>query len=148
MVGRHERIQVLRLSDVALVHDPIDPDWVIEGSPVARSTGWARSRDGSASSWVWDCTAGRFHWYFPEDETVHVVEGAVTVSADGVDPVTLGVGDAALFRGGTWAVWEVADHVTKHAVVRADLPWLLAVVAAAWRRLARPPRRRRAPSLG
>ncbi len=148
MGGRQERIQVLRLPDVVLADDPIDPAWVIEGTPVARSAGWARSRDGSASSWVWDCTAGRFHWYFGEDETVHIVEGAVTVSGAGLEPVTLEVGDAALFRGGTWAVWEVEVHVRKHAVVRANLPWLLAVVAAVWRRLVAPARRRRTPSLG
>lgn len=126
-------IRVLHVHEVDLRDDPIEPSWIIEGSPVARASGWATSYDGTASSFVWDCTAGRFHWYFAEDESVHIVEGAVTVSGEGVPPVILETGDAALFQAGTWAEWHVADYVRKHAILRAHLPWPIAFLTRVWR---------------
>ncbi len=60
----------VRLDDVTLKPDPIDPSWIIEDHPVARSGQWSQSRDTTTSSFVWDCTAGRFNWYLEYDETI------------------------------------------------------------------------------
>jgi uncharacterized cupin superfamily protein len=56
------------------------------------------------------------------DETVHIVEGSVTVQVDGEVPVTLGVGDAAYWRAGQWSTWTIDDYVRKHAVLRVPVP--------------------------
>lgn len=120
---------------IELDDDPIEPSWVLSGQPKARSAMWTQSLDATTSSHVWDCTAGRFRWYFPVDETVHVIDGSVTVSVDGQQPVTLGIGDAALFRAGTWAVWEVPDYVRKHAVLRTHVPKPLAIGVRAYHKL-------------
>jgi uncharacterized cupin superfamily protein len=108
--------------DVELADDPIDQGWILEGEPRARAKTWAESADGTTCSWLWDCTAGSFRWWFGMDETVHIVEGSVTVQVDGEQPMTLGVGDAAYFPAGRWSTWTVEDYVRKHAVLRVPVP--------------------------
>jgi len=111
-----------RLDDVELADDPINPNWIIAGDPRARCGQWSTSTDRTTTTHVWDCTAGRFNWFFAVDEIVHIVDGAVTVSADDFPARTLRAGDAALFRAGTWAVWQVPEYVRKHAILRRNLP--------------------------
>ncbi|ORI20738.1 hypothetical protein BJD99_06780 [Rhodococcus sp. 1163] len=115
-------IEAVRLSEVQLNASPINPDWILHGEPVARSAEWTRTLDGTTTFNVWDCTAGRFNWYFHVDEIVHIMDGSVTVSAEGSPPRTLVAGDAALFRAGTWSEWHVSDYVRKHAILRSSLP--------------------------
>lgn len=119
------RIEIRPGSDTQLVPDTINPGWVIEGDPQIRCSWWSSDTDGLANNYVWDCTAGRFRWYFGSDETVHIIEGEVEVSADGVPPAWLRAGDSAIFRADTWATWYVPAYVRKHAVLRTNLPWPL-----------------------
>jgi uncharacterized protein len=108
--------------EVALEDHPINPDWVLEGDPCARISEWAESADGTTSHWTWDCTAGRFRWYYEVDETIVVIQGSVTLQVDDEAPVRLGVGDAAYFPAGHWVTWTVDSYVRKHAVVRVPVP--------------------------
>lgn len=119
----------VRLDDVMLKPDPIDPSWILEGDPVARSGLWSLSPDKTTSSWVWDCTAGRFNWYFDADETIYVIEGEVIITAEGQEPRSLRAGHAALFYAGTRSEWYVPRYVRKHAILRPHLarPVALAV---------------------
>ncbi len=71
---------------------------------------------------VWDCTAGKFRWFFGGDEIVHIIEGEVIVSGDGAPRAYPQARDAALFRAGTWATWHVPHYVRKHAICRDSLP--------------------------
>lgn len=121
-------IEVCAGPDIKLHEGVMDPHNVIEGTPVCRSTRWSGSRDRMASNYVWDCTAGRFRWYFDRDETVFVIEGEVEVSGEEMDPTWLRAGDAALFRAGTWSTWYVPQYVRKHAVIRRGLPGPLRLV--------------------
>jgi uncharacterized cupin superfamily protein len=101
---------------------PINPRWVVEGRPMARVAELSRSRDGSAFSVVWDCTAGKFNWHYSEDETVHIFEGSVVVS-DGHSPARrLGPGDVAFFPANSHALWHVEDYVRKVAFLRVEVP--------------------------
>lgn len=111
----------VRLDEVLLKPDPIDPAWILEGNPIARSGRWSLSRDTTTSSWVWDCTAGRFNWYFDADETIYVIEGEVIITADGQEPRSLRAGDAALFYAGTHSQWHVPKYVRKHAILRPHI---------------------------
>lgn len=122
---------------VAWEDAPIEPSWIIEGSPVARCGWWSASTDGTTQNFVWDCTAGRFSWHFSADETVHIIEGEVEITADGFETVWLRAGDAALFRSGTSAIWHVPQYVRKHAVIRGVLPAPLRAQLAFGRRLKR-----------
>jgi uncharacterized cupin superfamily protein len=76
---------------------PINPAWIIEGAPAARNCRVAGSSDHSAWTMLWDCTAGKFFWIYKVDETVHVLQGSVTVTVDGTVK-TLRTGDIAFFR--------------------------------------------------
>lgn len=118
-------IEIRSGANLDLAPGTINPDWVLEGDPQIRSTWWSSDTDGLAGNFVWDCTAGRFRWYFGSDETVHIIEGEVEVSTDGVPPTWLRAGDSAIFRAGTWATWYVPTYVRKHAVLRTNLPWPL-----------------------
>jgi hypothetical protein len=114
-------LQVSR-GEVELQDHPINPDWVLEGEPRARISEWAESADGTTSHWTWDCTAGRFRWYYDVDETIVVIQGSVALRVDDESPVLLGVGDAAYFPAGHWVTWTVDSYVRKHAVVRVPVP--------------------------
>lgn len=101
---------------------PINPEWVLEGNPEARSCAQSASRDGAAHTAIWDCTAGTFRWYFGWDETVYILDGEVHVTdADG-GTRTLRAGDVAYFRGGTWATWKIDTYLRKVAFMRRTLP--------------------------
>lgn len=119
---RQDSIVSSAIDSVALQPAPITPGWIVEGTPVARATELSRSTDGTTVSLVWDCTAGTFDWYFGVDETVHILEGEVEVSAEGVPPRVLKAGDVALFRSGTTSRWRVKTYVRKLAFCRHAMP--------------------------
>ncbi len=114
---------------------PITADWVLEGSPQARAHEIFRSADGMATLSGWDCTAGRFRWYFGVDETVQIVEGSVTVTYEDGSVVTLKAGDIAYFTSGSWATWQVDSYVRKFAFCRHTVPGLMAFSVKATRKL-------------
>jgi uncharacterized cupin superfamily protein len=114
---------------------PITAEHVIEGDPVARSVQLTTSDDGLVSTYVWDCTAGRFHWHFGVDEVVHILDGEVHVTGDDGATAILRTGDVGHFPLGSHSVWHVPEYVRKLAVHRAPRPAPLALRAA--RRLRR-----------
>lgn len=81
-----------------LTPSPIRPDWVLEGSPIARNKLVSVSADGTASSFIWDCTAGRFNWFYDADETIYVIEGDVIVKELGGVTRRLRAGTRCYFR--------------------------------------------------
>ncbi|WP_237154675.1 cupin domain-containing protein [Oryzibacter oryziterrae] len=101
---------------------PIDPDWILSGTPKARAALHSRSVDDAASTTMWDCTAGRFRWHFGWEETVFILEGQVHVTAEDGTKRTLVAGDVAYFAAGTWAVWEIDTYVRKLAFCRRVFP--------------------------
>jgi uncharacterized cupin superfamily protein len=116
---------------------PINADWVIDGAPVARSVQLTASEDESVSTYLWDCTAGRFHWHFGVDEIVHILEGEVHVTCDDGRTIVLQTGDVGHFPLHSHAIWHVPEYVRKLAVHRAPQPRPLAVRAVSrLRRLA------------
>jgi uncharacterized cupin superfamily protein len=106
----------------ALRSAPINPDWIREGAPVARSRVLSRSEDGLGCTIVWDCTAGKFDWLYDIDETVLVLEGSVTISDGASPPKRLWPGDVAFFPAGSKAHWHVDEYVRKLAFCQRPLP--------------------------
>ncbi|HEV2702991.1 MAG TPA: cupin domain-containing protein [Steroidobacteraceae bacterium] len=101
---------------------PIHPSWILEGRPRARiavlSDG---SSDESAFMAMWDCTAGRFNWFYAIDETVYILEGAVTVTLPSGTPQHLVTGSSFFFARGTQAQWQVDSYVRKVAFCHEPL---------------------------
>jgi len=113
---------------------PIEPSWILDGAPQARCAELSRSRDGTAATFVWECSAGAFDWTFAADETVHILEGEVEVD-DGLGARVLRAGDVALFHAGATCRWRVPSYVKKLAFLRDPAPRPVLLAMRVWRRL-------------
>jgi uncharacterized cupin superfamily protein len=116
---------------------PISRDWILEGNPVARNKMLAISHDKSATTWIWDCTAGRFDWFYDIDETVYVIEGSVTVRDHHGATRTLATGDVAFFPAGSSAEWTVSKYVRKVAFLRQPPSPYVMLLQRVWNKLNR-----------
>jgi uncharacterized protein len=116
---------------------PISPDWILAGTPQARSKILAKSHDRTSWVMVWECTAGRFNWQYSEDETVVVISGEVFITTEKGEERRLGQGDMGFFPAGSSCTWRVDDRIKKVAVLRKDLPPLLGIGVRAWNKLLR-----------
>lgn len=117
-----ESVIKLAVGQLALNPSPIYPEWVIEGNPIARNKVLSSSADGTASTLIWDCTAGRFNWFYDVDETIYVIEGGVVIKDAGGAARRLSAGDTIFFPAGARAEWHVEDYIRKIAFCRAPLP--------------------------
>lgn len=95
----------------------IDPSWILEGTPEARSVTLVTSSDGALTTGLWECTAGRFKWVYGLDEIVHILEGEARVD-DGTRTHVLLPGRVVCFPRGLTAIWEVPKFVRKMFVLR------------------------------
>jgi hypothetical protein len=123
--------------NASLSPSPICPDWILEGNPLARNKMVSRSADGNASTFLWDCSAGRFNWFYDIDETVYIIEGSVIIkdAAHGVRQVN--AGDTIYFPAGSTAEWTVPRYVRKVAFLRGPLPRPLQIARRTYRSLKR-----------
>jgi uncharacterized cupin superfamily protein len=123
---------------------PIRSDWIVEGSPVARNQVLAVSDDRLAVTLLWDCTAGRFHWRYDEDETIQILEGGVTLTLPCGRVRSVGPGEVVFFPKGSSALWDVQTYVRKLAFFRQPTPQPVALTMRLLRKVAcllrRPPR--------
>ena len=117
-----ESVIKLAVGQFALNPSPIHPEWVIEGNPIARNKVLSSSADGTASTLIWDCSAGRFNWFYDVDETIYVIEGGVVIRDAGGAARRLSAGDTIFFPAGVRAEWHVEDYIRKIAFCRVPLP--------------------------
>jgi uncharacterized cupin superfamily protein len=110
------------IGGVTLEPAPINPQWILEGHPVARNKVLSTSADGTANTWMWDCTAGKFNWTYDIDETVYLLEGSVTIKDHRGGTHRVSAGDTVFFPAGTSAEWTVESYVRKVAFLRIPLP--------------------------
>jgi uncharacterized protein len=120
-----------------LVLNPIRPTWILEGSPVARLQLLSSSDDGMASTYFWDCTAGRFNWFYGFDETFHILEGEVILKDSSGTSRRVTAGDTVFFPNGSSAEWTVERYVRKLAFCRTPLPGYLKAARDTARRVKR-----------
>jgi len=66
-------------------------------------------------SWpIWTCEVSEFPWTYDAEETCYILEGQVTVTPDGGEPVTVGAGDMVTFPRGMSCTWKVVRPIRKH----------------------------------
>jgi uncharacterized cupin superfamily protein len=109
---------------VNLTPRPIEPSWIIEGNPRAQYCVLSKSADGLASTMVWQCSEGKFNWYYDFDETILILEGSIVLESDTMPPTRYGAGDVVFFRDGAHARWHVEGRVKKLAFCRKTQPVL------------------------
>ncbi len=122
---------------VNLAPRPIEPEWIIEGHPRAQCSVLSTSADGLASTLVWECSEGKFNWYYDFDETILILEGSVVLESDSLPPTRYGPGDVIFFRDGAHARWHVESHVRKLAFCRKTQPVLLGLALRVFSKLKR-----------
>jgi uncharacterized protein len=122
---------------VDLAPAPIEPSWIIEGTPTATSCTIARSSDGLGSTIVWQCTEGKFNWYYDFDETILILEGAIVLESEGMPAKRYGPGDVVFFRDGAHAKWHVEGHVKKLAFCLKTQPYVLGLAVRVINKLKR-----------
>jgi uncharacterized protein len=101
---------------------PIRANWILEGDPVARFRVDSHSTDRTARTIIWDCTAGRFNWFYDIDETIYVLEGSVRIKDEKGNSRLVSAGETILFRAGSHAEWTVDKYVRKIAFFRNPVP--------------------------
>jgi len=116
---------------------PIDPEWILEGKPVARIKLMSGSSDGTTDTVIWDCTAGQFEWRYWCDESACVLEGSVVVKDEQGVAHTLTAGDTMFFPAGSRAHWTVDEYVRKYAILRHPLSPMATFVSRAQKKLLR-----------
>ncbi|WP_417687539.1 cupin domain-containing protein [Roseibium sp.] len=101
---------------------PIRQEWIIEGTPQAKSHNLVSGNRGWSSIDHWSCTKGKFRWYFEWDETVLILDGEVVIT-DNDGQVYVGrPGTTMHFPAGTSAIWDVPHYVRKIAFSCRVLP--------------------------
>jgi len=123
--------------NVDLKPSPIEPSWILEGNPEARSHVLSTSADSTAMTLIWSCTEGKFNWYYDVDETIMILEGSIVLESEGMPPKRYGVGDVIFFRNGAHAKWHVEGHVKKVAFFRQTNPLGLGLAVRAVNKLKR-----------
>ena len=122
---------------VELAPSSFPTEWVLEGSPQARATAIARSRDGAMTVIAWSCTKGRFRWQYYVDEMLHILSGEVIITDESGGERRLGPGDTAFFPAGSSSIWQVTQDLRKVAVCHVAVPKLVCLGLRIWNKLCR-----------
>jgi uncharacterized protein len=139
-----EGIRLSQENPHGLQPDPIPREWILEGSPTARRKFLVGSSDNLASTHMWDCTAGRFNWYYESDEVIYVLEGSVVVEDAAGVRRRLGPGDTFLFPAGTQFHWTVSQYIRKLAFLHCPLTRKMRTAKAVYNFFTSPFKRKRA----
>jgi hypothetical protein len=97
----------------------------------------SKSADGLASTMVWECTEGKFNWYYDFDETILILEGSIVLENDAMKPTRYSAGDVVFFRDGAHARWHVEGRVRKLAFCRTTQPMVLGFALRVFNKLKR-----------
>jgi uncharacterized protein len=109
-------------TSLKLKPSPIEPSWIVEGNPNAQASLVSKSADGLAWTVVWQCSEGKFNWYYDVDETLLILEGSIVLESDTMPPTRYGPGDTIFFRDGAHARWHVEGSTRKLAFCRKTPP--------------------------
>ncbi len=63
---------------------------------------------------IWEKHSAEFAWTYDRQETCYFLEGQVTVTPEGGEPVAMGKGDLVIFPAGLCCRWHITEMVRKH----------------------------------
>ena len=63
---------------------------------------------------TWGREVSSFPWEYDNEEQCYLLEGDVTVTQEGGEPVRIGQGDLVTFPAGMSCTWKVSRPVRKH----------------------------------
>lgn len=63
---------------------------------------------------IWEKEASSFPWTYDAEEVCFLLQGEVTVTPQGGEPVRFGKGDLVTFPAGMSCRWEIHRPVRKH----------------------------------
>lgn len=67
------------------------------------------------SRWpTWSKEVSTFPWSFGSQEIAYILEGEVTVTPNGGEPVSFAAGDLVTFPSGMSCTWQVKKALRKH----------------------------------
>lgn len=136
-----EGARELRLDALGLIAAPIPRSWIREGNPVARDKRLTGG-DRLPSTVMWDCTAGRFDWFYEVEEVAHVLEGSVLIEDAAGGRQMLRTGDTFLFAAGSRYEWTVPNYIRKIAFSYSPLSRQMRLINGIVECLAAPFRRK------
>ncbi len=102
--------------------DPMVTDldgWVkVDGNPTMKTWVQHTTIDGSVISGTWEATPGTWHTTYKFYEFVHLIEGQITITPDGGEPVTMRPGDSFAVEAGFKGTWRIDQPVRKHFCIK------------------------------
>jgi len=67
------------------------------------------------SNWsIWEKEASSFPWTYDMKEECYILEGEVTVTPSGGEPVQIKAGDFVTFPAGMSCHWDITKDIRKH----------------------------------
>ena len=91
---------------------------ILVTSPCPEST---REELGIKNWPIWTCEVSSFEWTYDDQEICFLLDGEVTVTPAGGEPVKFGTGDLVVFPAGMRCTWAVQNAVMKHYRFAAEL---------------------------
>jgi uncharacterized cupin superfamily protein len=95
---------------------PLD---AVEGEPNGQ-VNWLRqdtAGDGMLLTGMFTCNPAKVDYTFVGDESLHLMEGRITVEMEGGETVELKPGDVASFPKGARSVWHIHEPMKKFFVI-------------------------------
>ncbi len=63
---------------------------------------------------IWEKEVSSFPWEYDANETCYILDGRVTVTPEGGEPVEIEAGDLVTFPKGMRCTWEIHEPIRKH----------------------------------
>jgi uncharacterized protein len=132
-----ELMQLFDPQAVELEPEPINPDWIVRGTPTARSKKLVTSKDWTANVVVWECTPGAFHWRYTRDETIYVLAGEAFISTGRDQEHRFAAGDLGFFPNGLACNWRITKTFRKFVVSKETMSAPLGLSVKVFKKLVR-----------
>ena len=132
-----DSILITTPATVELEPEPIPPDWIVSGTPVARCKKMLRSHDRTSHIVVWDCTPGSFKWFYGMDEAIIVISGEAFMIDEKGEERRFGPGDLGFFPAGTSCTWRITETLRKVGFLKESLWRPLGLGVKAWHKILR-----------